>query len=288
MPRLLSLAAALALLSCLDVPLVYPLRPHPGLPARVALPETLSQPDLFLAAAGLPAGKAVALQPRSKLEIIRYVDGEFAHAVKPLPAEKKGFRYKVGAPIDEQALRQALMHGTAANPGDTVQVTGIDFRAKEIVININGGTKGHFDWRKHIQIGVGNAPMGTTSGEEPQEQRRGAVLILDFGRPLPDMSADDVKQALAPFLDFSGERSSAENWVETLPPAFQQAIKNRTAVVGMNRDMVLAAMGRPDKKVRQWDENGKETEDWIYGLPPEKTVFVRFSGNKVIRVRQYD
>jgi hypothetical protein len=58
-------------------------------------------------------------------------------------------------------------------------------------------------------------------------------------------------------------------------------------VVGMNHDMVLASMGRPDQKVREYDDEGRETEDWIYGHPPEKTVLVTFLGDKVIRVKSY-
>ena len=32
--------------------------------------------------------------------------------------------------------------------------------------------------------------------------------------------------------------------------------------------MVIAALGRPDRKVREQDSEGNDTEDWIYGRPP--------------------
>jgi hypothetical protein len=102
------------------------------------------------------------------------------------------------------------------------------------------------------------------------------------------MSPDDVKHDLSGLLDFSKQHSATVNWVETLPPQFQQAIKDHTAIVGMDRDMVIAALGRPDHKVRERDPNGDETEDWIYGTPPAKTVFVTFSGDKVIRVKEFN
>ena len=35
------------------------------------------------------------------------------------------------------------------------------------------------------------------------------------------------------------------------------------------------------------DIDGVETEDWIYGHPPAKTVFVKFTGEKVTSVKQY-
>jgi hypothetical protein len=76
--------------------------------------------------------------------------------------------------------------------------------------------------------------------------------------------------------------------VETLPPQFQQAIKDHQAIVGMDSEMVMAAMGRPDHKVRERDPDGKETEDWIYGTPPAKTTFVTFAGDNVVRVKEFD
>jgi len=239
---------------------------------------------------GLPA--AGRLQPQSRLALVRYISGEFARAVRPLPSARKGFRFQVGAPVDEQALRRALASGgSSANPGDTVQITRIEFRDTEIVLDINGGTREHKRWRDRIQIGVAGAPGPTVRVENPNApqgfQRAGSILVLDFGRPLPDMTPDEFKQLVSPFLDFSKQRSASVQWVETLPPEFQQAIKEKRAVVGMERDMVIAALGRPERKVRERDPDGRETEDWIYGQPPGKTVFVKFAGEKVIAVREY-
>jgi hypothetical protein len=75
--------------------------------------------------------------------------------------------------------------------------------------------------------------------------------------------------------------------VESLPPEIQKAIQDKQPVVGMDHDMVLAAMGRPDRKVREKSSDGNEIEDWIYGTPPAKTIFVSFEGDKVTEVHQY-
>lgn len=228
-------------------------------------------------------------QLQAQLAIIRYVDGEYARVVQPLPSRKKGFRYKIGQKIDPSKLRSALAYGSAANPGDQVQITNIEFHGKEIVVSINGGTKGHFDWRKHVQLSMGG--IGPAVGTTPVNQgprQVGAELILEFPASTSQLTPDQLKQALSPFLDFAGQHSAAVNWIDTLPPDIQQAIKAHKAIIGMNRDMVLAALGRPDKKVRSFnDESGQETEDWIYGLPPEKSTLVTFSGGKVIRVKSY-
>jgi len=57
--------------------------------------------------------------------------------------------------------------------------------------------------------------------------------------------------------------------------------------MGMSREMVIAAIGKPDKKVRETAADGTETEDWIYGTPPAKTLFVTFTADKVVRVEQF-
>lgn len=286
--RLTSLASVMLLLACFDLPHVYPLRPEPVQPLQATLPMTASPPDLFLAIVQATTGKKQqSLDQESKISLIRYVDGEFARVVQSIPSLKQGFRYKVGQAIDAKDLRQALMRGAAANPGDQVQISSLEFRSNEIIIGINGGTKKHWNWRQHVQIGVGPvSPVAPASTSEGTAQT-GAILVLDYGHTVPDLSPDQLKHDLSPFLDFAGEHSSAVNWVDTLPPQFQQAIKDHRAIVGMNHDMVLAAMGRPDKKVRESDEDGKQTEDWIYGYPPSKTVLVTFSGEKVIHVKTY-
>ena len=228
------------------------------------------------------------LQPQSRLLLIRYVDGEFAKAVQPLPGGKHGFKVPAGKQVDKQKLSDALrLYGIAANPGDTVQITGMEIRSQQILVHINGGGKKHFHLRDHLQVGIGNM-----STEEPvyatRSEPAGATLVLEYGRAVPDMSPDDLKRDLAVFLDFSKQHSAAVNWVETLPPQFQQAIKDHQAIVGMDSEMVMAAMGRPDHKVRERDPDGKETEDWIYGTPPAKTTFVTFAGDNVVRVKEFD
>jgi hypothetical protein len=112
-------------------------------------------------------------------------------------------------------------------------------------------------------------------------------FLPHFAGPIPDLTVDELKQHLAPFLGFSKQRSAAVQWIETLPAEFQHAIKDRRAVVGMNREMVVAAMGKPEKKVRERNPDGLETEDWIYRHPPAKTVFVKFAGDKVISVKEF-
>ena len=53
----------------------------------------------------------------------------------------------------------------------------------------------------------------------------------------------------------------------------------------MDREQVILALGRPDNKVRE-TVDGVELEDWIYGKPPGRIVFVTFEGDKVVRVKE--
>jgi hypothetical protein len=297
----IAIAALLAI--CADVPdttrargalpIISDLGPPPKLPATE--PAT----EIYMSVAQR-AEKSADLRPQSRIEIIRYVSGEFAKVVKPLPAGKKGYKVPVGKPIDDKNLQTALrFQGIAARPGDTVQITSIEFHPKEIIIQVNGGGHKKFNLRDHLQIGMAGGGPGvpTTTTPPPQQQGppggglqpgNGAELILEYGRPVPDMSAEDLMHDLNYFLDFSKEHSAAVDWVESLPPQFKQAIKDHTALEGMDHEMVLASLGRPDHKVRETRPGGEQTEDWIYGSPPAKTLFVTFSGDRVVKVKQYD
>lgn len=265
-----------------------------GLAAAAALAQSQSPssssppPKISVAATPNPPAPPAELQPQTRLNLVRSVDGEFAKAALPLPRGKEGFRFAVGQPIDTSTLNMATsVRGIAANKGDTVQITNLDFHSKEIVVEINGGAKKKFHLREHLQVGVGNTtqPVGTASHSG---EGLGSVLILDYGHALPEMTPDDLKRDLSGLLDFSQQRSATVNWVETLPPEFKQGIQDHQAVVGMDQEMVIAAIGRPEHKVRERTPEGDETEDWIYGDPPAHTTFVTFSGGKVIRVKEFD
>lgn len=234
-------------------------------------------------------GQAGPLQPMSRLSLVRYVDGEFVQVTRPIPAGKKGFHLKAGVPVDERALRMAVgSAGSAINPGDRAQITNLSFKDKEIIVEINGGGRGKTRLRDRIHLEVGGAPTVTTTQEGTQvNPNAGATLYLDFDKPLPEMTAEDLEQFLSGVLDFSKRHSAAVQWVESLPPEIQKAIQDKQPVVGMDHEMVLAAMGRPDRKVREKGTDGNEIEDWIYGTPPAKTIFVSFEGDKVTQVHQY-
>jgi hypothetical protein len=307
MSNWLALPLTFLLLADADVPRVNSLRPSanpvPSFPSDEEIPpfpnagaSSNNGQSQSQVPSGTPgAAKNATLQETSKLNLIRYVSGEFAKAVKPLPAGKEGFRLIVGKPLETDTLDRAVAtHGAAVSTGDKVQITRLEFRAHQIVVDLNGGGRGKRHWRDHLQIGLGGAPVPSVQSTSTQDAGPpgmqpglGSTLFLDFDKPLPDLTPDELKQLLSPFLNFAKERSAAVQWFDTLPPEMKKAIQDRKPVVGMDREELVAAIGKPDHKVRERDSDGNDIEDWIYGQPPSKTVFVRFMGDRVTSIKQF-
>jgi hypothetical protein len=241
--------------------------------------------------------KSATLQEQSKLDLIRYVSGEFAKAIRNLPAGKEGFLVYVGKPLSPELLERAVAtHGAAVHTGDSAQITKLEFHDHSIAVDVNGGGRGKKHWRDHIQIGMGGTiPTARTTTTTPEQENgppgmqpgMGSTIFLEFNKAVPDLTPDELKQLLTPFLDFTKQRSASVHWVDTLPPETRKAIQERRPAVGMDREQVVAAIGKPEHKVRERDSEGNEIEDWIYGQPPSKTIFVRFAGDRVTSIKQY-
>ncbi len=238
--------------------------------------------------------KKATLQPDSKLELIRYVSGEFAKAAKALPAGKEGFLQYVEKPLNQDLLDRAVAtHGAAVHAGEQVQITKLDFRDHTIIVDVNGGGRGKKRFLDRVHIDMGGVPTMRGSSEAQQtgppglQPGAGSTLFLEFNKTIPDLTPDELKKMLAPFLDFNRQRSASVQWIDTLPTDIRKAIQERVAKVGMDREMVVAAIGKPGHKVRERDTEGNDIEDWIYGTPPDRTLFVRFTGDKVTSIKQF-
>ena len=304
MPKLLTITCGFLLFAGADIPGSERLRssPLPGetfssadeidvLPDNLGGDQQPKQPDAS------SKGKSATLQEQSKLDLIRYVSGEFAKATRNLPAGKEGFLLYVDKPLSPELLERAVAtHGAAVHVGDAAQITKLEFHDHSIAVDVNGGGRGKKHWRDHIQIGMGGSiPTARTTTTTPQEENgppgmqpgMGSTIYLEFTKTIPDLTPDELKKILAPFLDFAKQRSASVQWVDTLPPEMKKAIQERRPTVGMDREEVVAAIGKPEHKVRERDSEGNDIEDWIYGQPPSKTVFVRFMGDRVTSIRQY-
>ena len=296
----LAIPLAFLLLADADVPRINGLRP-PEKPA-LNFPSDEEIPIFPVTAEPVESDQAQAkpastpnqpLQESTKLTLIRFVSGEFAKAVKALPAGKEGFNLAVDTPLNTELLDRAVAtHGAAVNSGDNVQITGLQFRGRQIIVDVNGGGRGKHHWRDHIQIGMGGPfpTMQSTSqetGPPGLQPGMGSTIFLEWSKFVPEMTPDELKQVLSPILNFQKERSASVQWIDTLPPEMKKAIQERRPVVGMDREELIAAIGKPDHKVRERDSDGNEIEDWIYGQPPSKTIFVRFQGDHVTKIQQF-
>ena len=227
---------------------------------------------------------AKPLSRESRVQILRGLHSELATAKRHLPRGEEPVPLDSKGQVDEEELQYLIgTNGAALLPGKKVQITKIDFRKEEIIFELNGGGKTTSKWYESIRI---SGSGGRTRPVTPQvAMPTGSSIALRFENPVPDMTADEVKKILGTLLDFS-PRSASTIYVESLPKEIQEAIKNHQVLVGMDRQLVLAAKGRPDRKIRE--RHGRiELEDWIYGVPPSKITFVTFQGNEVIEVKEY-
>ena len=304
MPKLLTITCGFLLFAGADIPGSERLRSSPVPGGTFSSADEINVLPDFLAGDQQPAqtdasnkGKSATLQEHSKLDLIRYVSGEFAKATRNLPAGKDGFLLYVDKPMSPELLERAVAtHGAAVHVGDAAQITKLEFHDHSIVVDVNGGGRGKKRWRDRIQIGMGGSiPTARTTTTTPQEENgppgmqpgMGSTIYLEFTKAIPDLTPDELKKLLSPFLDFAKQRSASVQWVDTLPPEMKKAIQDRRPTVGMDREEVVAAIGKPEHKVRERDSDGNDIEDWIYGQPPSKTVFIRFMGDRVTSIRQY-
>ena len=240
-----------------------------------------------------PAAKP--LTPQNRLAIVRALAYEYATLRQPLPAslkEEEALEVDATGKVNEEKLRHQLANrGAATHTGEVVEITGLTFKPASILLEINGGGKKKRKWYQRIHL-EGSGPAGgggrVEKTPEPAPEgpppRIGSWVLLQFPEGVPDIPPEEVKRLLAGVFDFS-RRSPTVPWIETLPEEFRQAIKEKKAKVGMNREMVLAALGRPQNKVRE-TKDGRETEDWIYGNPPFVT-FVTFVEDEVVEVKEF-
>lgn len=215
------------------------------------------------------------------MEIERGLTAEFATTKVVLPRSKKPLVIESSGHYDAGAWTTALQEqGPAARLGDEVQITRVLIESSKILIEINGGMKsGH--WYDHVQVGMngGTQPVSTNQNTPAN----GTNLELVFKGGVPSLKSSDIRQMLSGVLSFE-KHSASQQYVETLPEPIKKAIKEQRAVTGMNRDQVLLAMGKPRNKSRETTPDGDEIEDWIYGEPPGKMTFVRFSEGKVVKI----
>ncbi len=226
------------------------------------------------------------LNPEQRARIVREMVAEYGTAKAIIPRSKKPLAVDKEGKYDEDEWGDAMdKFGPAARLGDLIQITKVEFKGDAIVLELNHGIKGGRKWWHRIQVS-GTTNRGSTLGAGQSVHAPGGTkLALPLAGEISELEPDDLKNMLKPVLDFE-QRSATELYMEKLPKEFQEAIKAKRVLRNMDRDMVLLAKGRPDRKVRDFYKDGLETEDWIYGKPPGNITFVTFEDGKVIKVKE--
>jgi hypothetical protein len=228
-------------------------------------------------------GAANSLKDEDKIELTRGLVAEYATAKVLLPRSKKPLEFDINGTWNKNEWAEdAKLAGAAARTGDTVQITKISIDEDKLVLEINHGLKKGGHWYDHVQVGVGGT-VGPVTQPGDSNAASGTYIAILFHKPLEPMKAADVKKLLAPILDFE-KRTATELYVDTLTPEMKQAVQDKRVIVGMTREQVILAVGRPAHKSRE-TKDGVEEEYWVYGMPPGKITFVTFVGEKVTKVK---
>ena len=258
------------------------LQPGAGQKSGVKLAAvTIAVLVTMVLAVSLSAKQKLSVEQRAR--IIRQLVAEYGTAKAIIPRSKKPLEVDSKGKRDEDQWADAMdKFGPAARLGDLVQITKLEFKNDSIEIELNHGIKGGKRWWHRIQVS-GSTNRGTTLGQA-MHAPGGTKLALLFDGEISELEPDTIKEMLKLVLDFE-QRSATELYMDKLPEEFQEAIKEKRVLRDMDRDMVLLAKGRPDRKVRDFKE-GLETEDWIYGRPPGNITFVTFEDGKVIKIKE--
>jgi hypothetical protein len=235
------------------------------------------------ASGGRPASSLPPISRQTRLDLIRTFDSELVYIRTVFPMGKKGLTLKDGvlSPTGAELQGMIATWGPSVKPGDQARISAINIKGDRIHFEINGGPVKKEKWYQRIQVGgaAGTAPIAPS---DSNANPRGSYVDLVFDHYVPDLNPQQLKQLLHPVFNFDAQ-SARDAYLETVPPKAKDAIKNHQVLVGMNREMVMYAKGRPPKKVRE-RQGETEYEDWIYGEPPEDVDFVRFVGDEVVRV----
>jgi hypothetical protein len=227
------------------------------------------------------------LSTEQRQQIIRTFLAEQPFVHRALPRGKAGIRIEGGkiTPSEAEVNQMVAQFGPAAKPGEHAKITAVRFIHDGILFEINGGPVKHKKWSDHISAGLGG--LGSTNGANQQAtddsiNASGSSVFLAIKEDVAALTTDQIKDQLSPVLDFKA-MSVAEAYQKSLPPLLAAAVKNHHALVGMDKEMVTYALGRPPRRLRE-SKDGQDYEEWIYGAPPQDVEFIRFLGDKVASI----
>ncbi|MFT4111413.1 hypothetical protein [Silvibacterium sp.] len=222
------------------------------------------------------------LTTHNRQDLLRFLQAEQGFSMRPLPIttltlHANGALHPSGSDYAD-AVRN---HGLSVKAGERVNITDVRVEKDRIILDLNGGPEHKHKFLRHVSVGA-SPEVDTPVVHDDPEKPSGSRVVLEFEHGVPDVTGLQVEALLKPVVDFA-VKSPQQAYTDTLPSALRKTILEHHVLVGMSDRMVLSALGTPHDKVRE-TEGQTPFEEWIYGEPPEPVQFVRFNGNRVIRV----
>jgi len=239
---------------------------------------------------GLALPASAQISKDAKYDILRTVIADQAAARMALPFGNDGVELSDSGQINQQKLEKDLrQNGQSIEPGKIVTITALEFNDDNIEVELDNGGKNKKSFLDRIQVGMGtgNTTVPVNGNDKKTEKAKGSKIVLKFAKRVPGaLTPDALKELLGPVLDFN-KRNFMKTGIDALPPEFQEAVRAKEARVGMDRNTVIMALGRPNNRVRE-EKDGAMTEEWIYNQRGLRTLFVMFEDNVVVAVKQYE
>ena len=257
--------------------------PAPG-QSNASAQAVVGQTPAVVEPTGPVAANAPRMSKQTRYEIIKDFETQIVYSRTAFPMGARGLNLREGVVSPQgQELQQLLaIWGPSIKPGDPAHISYVRIKDDHIHFDLNGGPVHRKKWYQHIQVSGANGTPVPLSNDQSTDNPHGSYLDVYFEKYVPEMSAAQLRELLLPVLDFKA-RSKEEAYLDTVPPKAKEAIKAHHVLVGMNTEMVIHAVGKPPKKVRERDGD-TDYEEWIYGQAPQDVDFVRIIGDEVVRV----
>lgn len=242
---------------------------------------------VFIAGASLAGAGLASAQVRQadRFEILRVLIADHAAARIVMPLGGHGVRLSEAGVIDENDLAEELgENGRAISPGQVVEITDLKFGDHEIEVELDDGGESKRGFLDRLQVGIG----ASTTPVRPQSETRphGSKVVLRFDDRVPEiLGVEDLRTLLSPVLDF-GKQNFMDSGVESLPLEFQEAVRDKRVVIGMDRSTVTLARGRPSGKSWETNEDGIEEEIWMYDKVGFGADFLTFEDGILVKIRE--
>ena len=222
------------------------------------------------------------LTNHNREDLLRFLQAEQGFSMRPLPITSLTIHANGAmSPAGSDYANAVRTRGLSVKAGERVTVTDVRIEKDRVILDFNGGPEHKHKWLRHVSVGM-DPNMTTPVVHDDPQAPSGTRVVLVFAHEVPDVTGLQVEALIKPIVDFS-VKTPQQAFTDTLPPALRKTINEHHVLVGMNTEMVVSALGPPKNKVRERDGQ-TPFEEWIYGDPPQPVQFIRFNGNRVIRV----